>query len=115
MLFASCASTGHRWNHQALLELRAGHTTEAQAVEILGTPVSRTNLPGNQRVLGFHYIQVAYIFTTVSKMVALLFENDRLVRIVHATNIADDLLDQVEQTVPIQMRIAVGGGQPMAR
>lgn len=114
-LLASCASAGHRWDHQALLQLRAGETTEAEAVALLGKPVSRTNLADNQRVLGFQYVQVAYIVTTQAKMVSLLFEADRLVRIIQATNISDELLDQVERNVPIQSRIEVGGGQPVAR
>lgn len=115
MLLASCASAGHRWNHKALLQLRAGETTEAEAVALLGKPVSRTNLAGSQRILGFQYVQVAYVVTTQAKMVSLLFDKDRLVRIVQATNIADKLLDEVERNVPIQSRIEVGGGQPVAR
>lgn len=114
-LLASCASAGHRWDHRALLQLVAGRTTEAEAVALLGTPVSRTNLADDQRVLGFHHVAVAYVVTTESKMVSLLFQHDRLVRILQATNLSDELLDQVEHNVPIQSRIVVGGGQPIAR
>lgn len=114
VLLASCASAGHRWDHRALLQLRATETTEAEAIALLGKPVSRTNLAGNQRVLGFQYFEVAYIVTTQAKMVSLLFEDDHLVRIVQATNISDELLDKVEQNVPIQSRIEVGG-QPVAQ
>jgi len=115
LLLASCASAGHRWDHQALLQLRAGKTTEAEAVALLGKPVSRTNLPNSQRILGFQYVQVAFVVTTQAKMVSLLFESDRLVRIIHATNISDELLDQVERNVPVQSRVEVGGGQPLAQ
>ncbi len=112
---AACASAGHRWDHRALLQLRAGETTEAEAVALLGKPVSRTNLADNQRVLGFQYVEVVYVATTQAKMVSLLFKDDRLVRIVQATNLADELLDQVERNVPIQSRVEVGGGQPVAK
>jgi hypothetical protein len=112
---ASCASAGHRWDHRALLQLRAGETTEAETVALLGKPTSRTNLADNQRVLGFQYIEVAYVVTTQAKTVSLLFDEDHLVRIVQAVNISDELLDQVEEHVPIQSRIEVGGGQPVAR
>ena len=115
MLLASCASSGHRWDHQALLKLKAGQTTESEAIELLGKPTSRTNLSENQRIVTFQYVEVAYTITTQAKTVSLLFENDRLVNIVHAINISDELLDQVEKNVPIQSRIEVGGGQPVAR
>lgn len=48
-------------------------------------------------------------------MVSPLFKDGRVVRIVQATNLADELLEGVERNVPIQSRIEVGGRQPVTR
>lgn len=114
-VIVACASTGHRWDHKALKALRAGSTTEAEAVELLGKPTSRTNFGDNGRILIFQHVEVIYVATTESKTISLLFEDDRLVRIVQAINLSDELLDEVELHVPIQSRIHVGGGQPISQ
>lgn len=105
LLTTACASMGSEWENEVLLELEAGVTTEDDALALFGEPLSLQRLAGGETLMAFRDTDTHWLIRSEFQSVTLFFERGRLVRVFQTTNLPDELLDRVEERVPVQTRL----------
>lgn len=89
-LLVGCASVGHNFNETNLGKLQPGITTEAEAIELLGSqPTARVYNGDGTYIATWQYVHAVYVTVTQNKLVNLMFDRQKkLIRIVSTVNVA---------------------------